>query len=376
MKYYIIAGEASGDLHGANLVRALVAQDPSAEIRFWGGDAMAEAGNGQAVLVKHYRDLAYMGFWEVLTHLRVIFGNMAFCRKDVAAFKPDAVILIDYPGFNLRIAKHLFRQGYRIYYYIAPQIWAWHTSRVKQIRRYIRRVYPVLPFEQAFYAKHGVEATFLGHPLLDAMARYRFSGPIQETPLHPGEQLITLMPGSRKQEIEKIFPLMLAATRHFPEYRFAVAATRHLDDRLYARYMQDYPHIPLVYDRSYDLLSVSVGAWVKSGTSTLETALLGVPEVVCYKTSGISYAIARLLVGKRIRYISLVNLIMDREVVKELLQGDLTEENIVAEMRKILKDPKIREKQISDYKELRERLGQEGASARVAGAIISDLKRI
>ena len=166
MKYYIIAGEASGDLHGANLVRALVAQDPSADIRFWGGDAMAEAGRGRAVLVKHYRDLAYMGFWEVLTHLRIILGNMAFCRKDVAAFKPDAVILIDYPGFNLRVAKHLFKQGYKIYYYIAPQIWAWHTSRVKQIRRYIRRVYPVLPFEPAFYAKHGVEATFLGHPLL------------------------------------------------------------------------------------------------------------------------------------------------------------------------------------------------------------------
>lgn len=376
MKYYIIAGEASGDLHGANLVRALVAQDPAAEIRFWGGDAMAEAGGRQAVLVKHYRDLAYMGFWEVLTHLRIILGNMAFCRKDVADFRPDAVILIDYPGFNLRVARHLHKKGYPVYYYIAPQIWAWHTSRVKQIRRYIRRVYPVLPFEQDFYAKHGVEALFLGHPLLDAMARYRFSDPLPETPLQAGEQLITLMPGSRKQEIEKIFPLMLAATRHFPEYRFAVAATRHLSEGLYARYMQDYPQIPLVYDRAYDLLSVSAAAWVKSGTSTLETALLGIPEVVCYKTSGVSYAIARLLVMNRIRFISLVNLIMDREVVKELLQGDLTVDRMVEEMRKILKDPKIREKQLSDYEELRNKLGQEGASARVADAIISDLKRI
>lgn len=376
MKYYIIAGEASGDLHGANLVRALVAQDPAAEIRFWGGDAMAEAGGGKAVLVKHYRDLAFMGFWEVLTHLRVIFGNMALCRKDVAAFKPDAVILIDYPGFNLRIAKHLFRKGYKIYYYIAPQIWAWHTSRVKQIRRYMRRVYPVLPFEPAFYAKHGVEATFLGHPLLDAMARYRFADPTLDRPLREGEALITLMPGSRKQEIEKIFPLMLAATRHFPEYRFAVAATRHLDGALYARYMRDYPHIPLVYDRAYDLLSVSAAALVKSGTSTLETALLGIPEVVCYKTSGLSYGIARLLVMNRIRFISLVNLIMDREVVKELLQGDLTEANIVSELTKILKNPKIREKQLSDYEELRDKLGREGASARVAGSIIADLERI
>lgn len=376
MKYYIIAGEASGDLHGANLVRALVAQDPAAEIRFWGGDAMAEAGGGKAVLVKHYRDLAFMGFWEVLTHLRVIFGNMALCRKDVAVFKPDAVILIDYPGFNLRIAKHLFRKGYKIYYYIAPQIWAWHTSRVKQIRRYIRRVYPVLPFEPAFYAKHGVEATFLGHPLLDAMARYRFADPTLDRSLREGEALITLMPGSRKQEIEKIFPLMLAATRHFPEYRFAVAATRHLDGALYARYMRDYPHIPLVYDRAYDLLSVSAAALVKSGTSTLETALLGIPEVVCYKTSGLSYGIARLLVMNRIRFISLVNLIMDREVVKELLQGDLTEANIVSELTKILKNPKIREKQLSDYEELRDKLGREGASARVAGSIIADLERI
>lgn len=375
MKYYIIAGEASGDLHGANLVRALVAQDPSADIRFWGGDAMAEAGRGRAVLVKHYRDLAYMGFWEVLTHLRIILGNMAFCRKDVAAFKPDAVILIDYPGFNLRVAKHLFKQGYKIYYYIAPQIWAWHTSRVKQIRRYIRRVYPVLPFEPAFYAKHGVEATFLGHPLLDAMARYRFSEPLTDAPLKDGERLITLMPGSRKQEIEKIFPLMLAATRHFPEYRFAVAATRPMEP-LYARYMKDYPHIPLVYDRAYDLLSVSSAALVKSGTSTLETALLGIPEVVCYKASEVSYRIARLLVMNRIRFISLVNLIMDREVVKELLQGDLTEANIVAELEKILKNPKIREKQLSDYKELREKLGQNGASTRVAASIIADLERI
>lgn len=376
MKYYIIAGEASGDLHGANLVRALVAQDAAAEIRFWGGDAMAEAGGGKAVLVKHYRDLAYMGFWEVLTHLRVIFGNMAFCRKDVAAFKPDAVILIDYPGFNLRMAKRLFRQGYRIYYYIAPQIWAWHTSRVKQIRRYIRRVYPVLPFEPAFYAKHGVEATFLGHPLLDAMARYHFSDPRNEMPEQNDKPLITLMPGSRKQEIEKIFPLMLAATRHFPEYRFAVAATRHLDDRLYARWMKDYSHIPLVYDRAYDLLSVSAAALVKSGTSTLETALLGIPEVVCYKTSGLSYRIARLLVMNRIRFISLVNLIMDREVVKELLQGDLTEANIVSELDKILKNPKIRKKQLSDYEVLREKLGREGASVRVAGSIMADLERI
>ena len=375
MKYYIIAGEASGDLHGANLVRALVAQDPSADIRFWGGDAMAEAGRGRAVLVKHYRDLAYMGFWEVLTHLRIILGNMAFCRKDVAAFKPDAVILIDYPGFNLRVAKHLFKQGYKIYYYIAPQIWAWHTSRVKQIRRYIRRVYPVLPFEPAFYAKHGVEATFWGHPLLDAMARYRFSEPLTDAPLKDGERLITLMPGSRKQEIEKIFPLMLAATRHFPEYRFAVAATRPMEP-LYARYMKDYPHIPLVYDRAYDLLSVSSAALVKSGTSTLETALLGIPEVVCYKASEVSYRIARLLVMNRIRFISLVNLIMDREVVKELLQGDLTEANIVAELEKILKNPKIREKQLSDYKELREKLGQNGASTRVAASIIADLERI
>lgn len=376
MKYYIIAGEASGDLHGANLVRALVAQDPSADIRFWGGDAMAAAGGGKAVLVKHYRDLAYMGFWEVLTHLRIILGNMAFCRKDVAAFQPDAVILIDYPGFNLRIARHLFKQGYKIYYYIAPQIWAWHTSRVKQIRRYIRRVYPVLPFEQAFYARHGVEATFLGHPLLDAMARYRFAEPMPDAPLQPGERLITLMPGSRKQEVEKIFPLMLAATRHFPEYRFAVAATRHLDAGLYARCMAGYPQIPLVYDRAYDLLSVSDAAMVKSGTSTLETALLGIPEVVCYKTSGVSYRIARLLVMNRIRFISLVNLIMDREVVKELLQADLTVENLVAEMRKILKNPNIREKQLSDYKELREKLGREGASERVAASIISDLGRI
>ncbi len=375
MKYYLVSGEASGDLHGANLVRAIVAQDAAADIRFWGGEAMLEAAQGKGVMVKHYRDLAYMGFWEVLTHLRPILRNLAFCQKDVLNFKPDAVILIDYPGFNLRLAKRLFKHHLPLYYYIVPQIWAWHTDRVKLLRRTMRRIYPVLPFEPAFYAKHGVEAAFLGHPLLDAMARYqgrdiKADWPSSEKPL------ITLLPGSRKQEIEKIFPLMLASTRHFPQYRFAVAATRHLDERLYKKYLTSYSDIPLVYDRTYDLLSASEAALVKSGTSTLETALLGTPQVVCYKTSGLSYRIGRWVVGSRIRFISLVNLIMDREVVKELLQDELTEENLVSALGDILKNTKKREKQLSDYKELRNKLGQEGVSTRVAASIISDLKRI
>lgn len=378
MKYYLVSGEASGDLHGANLVRAIVAQDAAAELRFWGGEAMLEAAQGKGVLVKHYRDLAYMGFWEVLTHLRPILRNLAFCQKDVLDFKPDAVILIDYPGFNLRLAKRLFKHHLPLYYYIAPQIWAWHTSRVKQIRRTIRRVYPVLPFEPAFYAKHGVESEFLGHPLLDAMARYERRDLKANLPSFENAEkpLITLLPGSRKQEIEKIFPLMLSATRHFPEYRFVVAATRHMDERLYQKYMQPYPSVSLVYDRTYDLLSASEAALVKSGTSTLETALLNTPQVVCYKTSGLSYRIGRWVVGRRIRFISLVNLIMDREVVKELLQDDLTEENIVSALGDLLKNLKTREKQLNDYKELRNKLGQEGVSERVAASIISDLKRI
>lgn len=375
MKYYIIAGEASGDLHGSNLVRSIVAKDTSADIRFWGGEKMLEAGAGKAVLVKHYKDLAYMGFWEVLTHLRVILGNMAFCKKDIDSFRPDVIIFIDYPGFNLRMASYASKKGYKAFYYIAPQIWAWHTSRVKQIKRYIQKVYAVLPFEPDFYAKYGVEAEFLGHPLLDAMARYEPNPNLPIEPLKEGEKLITLMPGSRKQEINKIFPVMLKASSHFPEYRFVVAATSSIDQSLYEKHLKAYPHIKLVYDRAYDLLSASEAAMVKSGTATLETAILQIPEVVCYKTSYLSYKIARYLV-KNLKFISLVNLILDREVVRELLQEDLTEGILVEELGKILKDTKIRERQLSDYKELVSRLGNSGVSDKIANSMINNLRRL
>ena len=321
MKYYIIAGEASGDLHGANLMKALLDKDPAADFRFWGGDRMAKVGG---TLVKHYRELAFMGFWEVLTNLRTILKNIDYCKKDIANFKPDVLIFIDYPGFNMRIAKWAKQQHIPTHYYISPQIWAWKENRIKAIKRDVDFMYVILPFEKAFYEqKHQYPVYFVGHPLLDAIAQreevdaetFKSENGLDSRPI------IALLPGSRKQEIAKMLKIMLSVVDDYHQYQFVIAGAPSIDYEFYQQFIKE-ENVHFVSGKTYDLLSVSYAALVTSGTATLETALLNVPEVVCYKGSWLSYHIAKRII--KLKYISLVNLIMDKPVVTELIQGDLT----------------------------------------------------
>lgn len=364
MKYYIIAGEASGDLHGSNLMKALRKKDPNAEFRFWGGDLMSQQGG---VLVKHYRDLAFMGFLEVAMNLRTILNNIKFCKQDIKKYRPDILILVDYPGFNLRIAKFAKELGIKVIYYISPQLWAWKEGRVEIIKKYVDEMMVILPFEEEFYIKHGVHSHFVGHPLLDAISNlpeisskeFKAKNGLND------KEIIALLPGSRKQEVDKMLAIMLSVRSYFKEYQFVIAGAPSLPKEFYEKYVDENVHF--VSNRTYDLLRCSKAALVTSGTATLETALLNIPEVVCYKGSTISYAIAKRLV-KNINYISLVNLIMDREVVKELIQDDLNTKNLVEELKGILEGDK-RDQVLKDYELLREKLGGEGASENAAKLI-------
>lgn len=365
MKYYIIAGEASGDLHGSNLMKSILKKDPNAEFRFWGGDLMAAVAHQEPV--KHYRDLAFMGFVEVVQNLGTILKNIKLCKKDIQVFRPDVLVLVDYPGFNLRIAQFAKSLGIRVVYYISPQLWAWKEGRVKTIKQYVDDMLVILPFEKDFYKKHQVEAHFVGHPLLDAISGLK---PIEEEQFRAEHRLnnkpiIALLPGSRKQEVEKMLAMMLSVRSYFSDYQFVIAGAPSLPPSFYEKYVDENVHF--VSNKTYDLLRCSKAALVTSGTATLETALLGIPEVVCYRGSAISYAIAKRLV-KHIRYISLVNLIMDREVVKELIQNDLTTENLVKELNLILNEN--RNQILEDYAELRQKLGGEGASDNAAEIIV------
>ncbi|GEN67503.1 MULTISPECIES: lipid-A-disaccharide synthase [Chryseobacterium] len=365
MKYYIIAGEASGDLHGSNLMKALKQKDPNAEFRFWGGDLMEAQGG---TLVKHYRDLAFMGFLEVVMNLRTILNNIAFCKEDIRKNRPDVLILVDYPGFNLRIARFAKELGIKVVYYISPQLWAWKEGRVETIKKYVDEMMVILPFEEDFYRKHGVHSHFVGHPLLDAISDLKEISTEQfkkENGLNDKE-IIALLPGSRKQEVEKMLEIMLSVRPHFKNYQFVIAGAPSLPKEFYQKYVDDNVHF--VSNRTYDVLRCSKAALVTSGTATLETALLNIPEVVCYRGSTISYAIAKRLV-KNINYISLVNLIMDREVVKELIQNDLNTKNLVDELAKILEGEK-REQVLKEYSLLREKLGGKGASDHAAEVIL------
>lgn len=362
MRYYLIAGEASGDLHGSNLIRSLRRLDAGAELRAWGGDLMQAAG---ATLVKHYRELAFMGFAEVLLHLRTILRNLAFCKSDVKAFGPDVLILIDYPGFNLRIAEWAHEQGYRVVYYISPQVWAWKESRVHAIRRFVDKMLVILPFEKAFYQQRGYEVEYVGHPLLEVVRQAREEGagaPLADKPI------IALLPGSRAQEVMRKLPMMLEMVPHFPDYAFVLARAPHLEDRLLDPMLAAYPQVRTVQGRTYDLLMQASAALVTSGTATLETALFGVPEVVCYRGGALSYWLARRLV--KVKYISLVNLIMDRAVVTELIQDDLTAENLQRELAAILQGPR-REAMQEAFRGLWEKLDEGDASRRAAEHIIA-----
>lgn len=370
MKYYIIAGEASGDLHASNLMKALKKTDPEAKFRFWGGDLMEAVGG---TLVKHYRDLAFMGFVEVLFNLRTILKNLAFGKKDITAYAPDAIIFIDYPGFNMKIAKWAKEKGFATHYYISPQIWAWKENRIKHIKRDIDHLYVILPFEKPFYEdKHQFPVDFVGHPLIDAIddrvqpdvKAFRAAHGLSEKPI------IALLPGSRQQEISKMLHCMLSITDTFPDYQFVIAGAPSQNEAFYAPYTKN-KNTALVMNQTYDLLSLSTAALVTSGTATLETALLKVPEVVCYKGSRISYEIAKRIV--QLDYISLVNLIMDKEVVKELIQGDLNTKNLEKELKKILDEPQ-REQLFMDYYALEQKLGGHGASEKTASLIFERCK--
>ena len=369
MRYYIIAGEASGDLHGSNLIQSLKERDPDAVVHCWGGDLMAEAGGE---LVKHYRDLAFMGFLEVLIHLATILRNLRFCEKDLLAFNPDVLILIDYPGFNLRMAKFAKRNGIKVFYYISPQLWAWKSSRVKTIKACVDQMFVILPFEQEFYNRYDYPVDFVGHPLLDVInptrdvvKREDFLGRNNL----PDKPIIALLPGSRKQEIKKMLRQMIEVIPSFADYQFIVAGARSISNELYRSIVKE-NEVAIVTDQTYDLLSFSEAALVTSGTATLETALLGVPEVVCYKGSAFSFWIARRIV--KVDYISLVNLVMDQEVVKELIQHLLTKKNLIKEL-KLLFNPAIRNEMKDNYEKLTEKLGGSGASARTAELMIQYL---
>jgi lipid-A-disaccharide synthase len=366
MKYYIIAGEASGDLHGSNLIKELYKIDEQPSIRCWGGDKMQSAGGK---LVKHYRTLAFMGFSEVLMNLRTIFKNLAFCKEDILQFNPDALILIDYPGFNLRIAKWAKEQGIRVIYYISPQVWAWKESRVKMMKQCIDQMLVILPFEKYYYqSKWDWEVEYVGHPLVDVIRATRPAEKLSDRPI------VALLPGSRKQEIIKKLPIMLGVTSSFPGHQFIVAKAPGMDAGFYDELLKPYNNVSYVEDQTYNLLAQSTAALVTSGTATLETALFGVPEVVCYKGSYLSYQIGKRLV--KVKYISLVNLIMDKLVVKELIQDDLTVENLVIELKDLLTNEDRIAVLKKDYEFLKTILSQEGnASAKAAELIYRALRQ-
>lgn len=368
MKYYVIAGEASGDLHGSNLLKALKKEDPAADFRVWGGDLMQVAGGD---LRKHYRDLAFMGFVEVISNLRTILKNIEFCKEDITHYNPDALILIDYPGFNLRIAKWAKQQGYKVIYYISPQLWAWHTSRVHDIKKYVDKMLVILPFEAEFYQKYDYKVEFVGHPLLDVVEHYTPTPDFIQKNKLSDQPIIALLPGSRKQEISRMLEIMLSVAPEFPDYQFVIAGAPSQARAFYENILQNSKvnkQIHLVQNQTYDLLSHAQAALVTSGTATLETALFNVPEVVCYKGSNISYAIAKRVVGKRIKFISLVNLIVDRLLVKELIQNELNTNNLKEALQGILQADKA-DVIKNGYKALRQKLGNAGASQRAAKII-------
>ena len=364
MKYYIIAGEASGDLHGSNLIKELKTVDHSAAIRCWGGDKMQAAGGE---LVKHYRELAFMGFTEVIMNLRTIFRNLAFCKEDILEYQPDSIILIDYPGFNLRIAKWAKEQGLKVIYYISPQVWAWKEGRVKMMKECIDKMLVILPFEKDYYKnKWNWDVEYVGHPLVEVVNSQKSMVNSEKL---SDKLIIALLPGSRKQEIMKKLPVMLEVSRSFPGYQFFVAKAPGVEETFYDELLKSYSNVSYVSNQTYNLLMQAKAALVTSGTATLETALFGVPEVVCYKGSYLSYQIGRRLV--KVKYISLVNLIMDKLVVKELIQDDMTVENLKHELQELLTNEELQVQLANDYAVLKKLLGEGGnASAKAAQSIV------
>ncbi|GAB7258244.1 lipid-A-disaccharide synthase [Polaribacter sp. OB-PA-B3] len=369
MKYYIIAGEASGDLHGSNLMKELLKKDATADIRFWGGDLMKNVGG---TLVSHYKERAFMGFFEVLKNLSKVLGFIKDCKKDIEKFKPDVIIFIDNSGFNLRVAKWAKEKGFKTNYYISPQVWASRASRVKDIKRDVDQLFVILPFEKDFYKKYDYDVTFVGHPLIDAIAN---RAQISESDFRKkhnlsDKKIIALLPGSRKQEITKMLSVMLSLVSDFSDYQFVIAGAPSQDFSFYQQIIGG-REVAFINNKTYDLLSNSYAALVASGTATLETALFKVPQVVCYKGGYISYQIAKRIIT--LKFISLVNLIMDKEVVTELIQENFNKKNLKKELQLILEES-TREQMFLNYFELEKKLGGKGASKNVATAIVNSLK--
>ena len=365
MKYYIIAGERSGDLHGSNLIKGIRKHDPNAQIRAWGGDMMQDAG---AEIIKHYRDLAFMGFFEVVKNLFTILSFLSFFKKDIKNFQPDVVILIDYAGFNMRVAKFAKNSGFRTFYYISPKVWAWNQSRAFKIKQFVDKMFVIFPFEKDFFKRYNYEVEYVGNPLFDAIADFTSEEDFRKSARLGQKPIIALLPGSRKQEVETMLPLMMSQVYEFPDHQFVIGAVSNLPKELYARWQSIFP-VKLVIDDAYNLLSVADAALVTSGTATLETALFNVPQVVCYRGGWAAYQVYKRVI--RVPFVSLVNLIAGREVVKELLQYELTKENLTEELSKITINQTTRQNQLNGYSEIRKILGEKGASER-AGTLMVD----
>ncbi|MCR5889095.1 lipid-A-disaccharide synthase [Hymenobacter sp. J193] len=368
MKYYLIAGERSGDFHAANLMLALQQQDPEAEFRFWGGEQMQAIGGE---LVHHYQEMAIMGFWEAATSLLKFRGYLKEAQRDLLSWKPDVVILVDYAGFNMRIAKFAKAQGIKTFYYISPKIWAWNQGRVHQVKKVVDRMFVILPFEQEFYQGFDYKVDYIGNPTSDAVAEHPVSADFyQRNHLDPERPIIAVLPGSRKQEIEEMLFEMTAIIPPFLDYQFIVAGVDNLDANYYAHFERN--NVRIIFDQTYDLLAHAKAALVTSGTATLETALFDVPQVVCYRTSAVSYAISKAVI--KVKFISLVNLIAGREVVKELIQGDFNARNLVMELKKVTADEDFIARQKAGYAEIRAKLGQQRAAEKAAKLMVGYLK--
>ena len=369
MKYFLIAGERSGDLHGSNLVKALRQEDPDANCRGFGGDYMAEAG--MQVLV-NYEQMAFMGFAEVVSNLPTILGLFRKCKEEILKFRPDVIILIDYAGFNLRMAKWAKNQGFKVFYYISPKIWAWNQKRALKIKKYVDHMFVIMPFEQDFYQKWGMDVDFVGNPLLDAIRAFTPDADFRQRNGLSNKPLIALLPGSRKQEVTSLLAVMLPMSKAFPDYTFVVAGLKSLPADFYAR-AEAYPQVEVVYDQTYDLLSHATAAIVASGTATLETALFEVPQVIGYKMNWITYQIAKRLIT--VSYISLVNLVAAEGLVPELIQDDFSEEQLQKALKEILPGGKERERQLEGYKKLKLAMGEEAASLKAARLMVGYLKK-
>ncbi|MBF9253865.1 lipid-A-disaccharide synthase [Pontibacter sp. 172403-2] len=369
MKYYVIAGERSGDLHASNLIKQLRVQDPEADIRGWGGDMMQAAG---MELVQHYQDMAFMGFAEVVSNLPKILGFIKACKADIQRWKPDVVVLVDYAGFNMRIARFAKARGLKVFYYISPKLWAWNQGRANNIKKHVDRMFVIMPFEEEFYSRFNYKVDYVGNPVNDSVTDHVASTDFRSrNKLYNNKPIIAILPGSRKQEIENMLHVMLRVLPSFRDYQFVVAGVSNFSAAYYEQYNKD-PNIKIVYDQTYDLLAHAKAALVTSGTATLETALFGVPQVVCYKTSAISYAIAKMVI--KVPYISLVNLIADKPVVVELIQEDFTPKKIVHELKEILFDKHFIQKQKEGYALVRSKIGNYRTAERAAELMVKYLQ--